>query len=99
MISFVHVITIGRLREFWEKHPQSKTPLESWHKAAKKAAWKKFEDVKVDHGAVDRIDKFTVFDIGGNKWRLVAAIHYNRKIVFIRHVLTHEQYSRGKWKE
>ena len=43
--------------------------------------------------------RFTVFNIGGNKARLVAAIHYNRKKVYLRHVLTHAQYDRGTWKE
>jgi len=48
---------------------------------------------------VTLIGKFTVFDIGGNKYRLIAAIHYNRKKVYIRHVLTHTEYNRNKWKE
>ena len=39
------------------------------------------------------------FDIGGNKYRLIAAIHYNRKKVYIRHVLTHAEYDRDRWKE
>jgi len=64
-----------------------------------KAGWKKFEDVKADYGAADRVGQFTVFDIGGNKWRIIAAIHYNRRLLFIRYVLTHEEYSRGRWKE
>ena len=48
---------------------------------------------------VKLIGKFTVFDIGGNKYRLITAIHYNRKKVYIRHVLTHTEYNREKWKE
>lgn len=51
------------------------------------------------HASADKVGKFTVFDIGGNKYRLIAAIHYNRKKVYIRHVLTHAEYDRGKWKE
>jgi len=48
---------------------------------------------------VDKVGKFTVFDIGGNKFRLIAVIHYNRKKVYIRHVLTHVEYDSDKWKE
>ena len=49
--------------------------------------------------SVDKVGKFTVFDIGGNKFRLIVAIHYNRKKVYIRHVLTHAEYDKGNWKE
>ena len=95
----MRVISRRRLREFWEKHRQAEEPLKAWCKAATKAGWKKFEDVKADYGAADRVGQFTVFDIGGNKWRIIAAIHYNRRLLFIRYVLTHEEYSRGRWKE
>jgi mRNA interferase HigB len=46
-----------------------------------------------------RLGKFTVFNIGGNKVRLIAAVHYNRNKVYTRHVLTHQEYDTGKWKE
>jgi mRNA interferase HigB len=48
---------------------------------------------------VDKVGKSTVFDIGGNKYRLVVAIHYNRKKVYIRHVMTHAEYDQNRWKE
>ncbi len=47
----------------------------------------------------DQVGKFTVFNIAGNKVRLIAAVHYNRSKIYIRHVLTHEEYDAGKWKE
>lgn len=47
----------------------------------------------------DQVGKFTVFNIGGNKIRLIAAVHYNRNKIYIRHVLTHQEYNTGKWKE
>jgi len=46
----------------------------------------------------DQVGKFTVFNIGGNKVRLIAALHYNRNKIYIRHVLTHEEYDAGKWR-
>ncbi|TGK76307.1 type II toxin-antitoxin system HigB family toxin, partial [Leptospira wolffii] len=46
-----------------------------------------------------QVGKFTVFNISGNNFRLISSIHYNRKKVFIRHVLTHSEYDKGKWKE
>ena len=47
----------------------------------------------------DQVGKFTVFNLGGNKVRLIAAIHYNRNKIYIRYVLTHQDYDAGKWKE
>lgn len=64
-----------------------------------KADFGSFTELKRVFGSVDKVGKFTVFDIGGNKYRLVAAIHYNRRKVYIRHVLTHAEYDRDKWKE
>lgn len=58
-----------------------------------------FAELKRSFGSVDEVGKFTVFDIGGNKFRLIAAIHYNRKKIYIRHVLTHIEYDSDKWKE
>ena len=49
--------------------------------------------------SADRVGRYTVFNIGGNKARLIAAIHYNRGKVYIRHILTHAEYDRGAWKE
>jgi len=50
-------------------------------------------------GSADQVGNLTVFNIGGNKVRLIAAIHYNRRIIYIRAVLTHREYDEGKWKE
>jgi len=58
-----------------------------------------FAELKRVFRSVDKVGKFTVFDIGGNKFRLIAAVHYNRKKVYIRHVLTHAEYDSDKWKE
>jgi mRNA interferase HigB len=49
--------------------------------------------------SADQVGGLTVFNISGNKVRLIAAIHYNRKIIYIRAVLTHREYDEGKWKE
>lgn len=67
--------------------------------AVSKGSFNSFHVIKQTFGAADQVGKFTVFDIGGNKYRLIAAIHYNRGIVYIRHVLTHADYDLGKWKE
>lgn len=57
------------------------------------------EEVRSVFPTADKVGKLTVFNIGGNKARLVAAIHYNRGKIYIRAVLTHKEYDEGKWKE
>jgi len=52
-----------------------------------------------DFGSADQVGKLTIFNLGGNKVRLIAAIHYNRKMIYIRAILTHQEYDEGKWKE
>jgi len=61
--------------------------------------FRNFVDLRQTFPSADVVGKFTVFDIGGNKVRLIAAIHYNRGKLYIRHVLTHEEYDRGNWKK
>jgi mRNA interferase HigB len=96
----MHVISQKRLREFWQIHNDAESPLRSWHQTTEQAEWESFDDVRAIFGKrVDQVDKFVVFDIGGNKYRLIAVIHYDRQKVYVRHVLTHAEYDRGKWKD
>ena len=87
------------LRLFWAIHPDTRGPLTRWRKRTKAAEWKSFADVTADFGSADQYGQFVIFDIGGNMYRLIAAIHYNTGRVYIRHVLTHAEYDSGKWKE
>lgn len=93
------IISKKKLREFWEKYPRAKAPLEAWYQSAKHAEWESFADVRETFNTADQVGRFTVFDIGGNKFRLIAVIHFNRGKVFVRHVLTHAEYDEGKWKD
>jgi mRNA interferase HigB len=95
----MRVITRKRLVEFGGIHPDARQPLAEWYSLASRGRFSSFNALKQTFGSADQVGKFTVFDIGGNKYRLIAAIHYNRGIVYIRHVLTHAEYDLGKWKE
>ena len=95
----MHVITRQRLNEFAAKHPATKSALAQWYRLARKTRFQNFVDLRQTFPSADVDGKFTVFDIGGNKVRLIAAIHYNRGKLYIRHVLTHEEYDRGNWKK
>jgi mRNA interferase HigB len=94
----VHVISRKPLREFWAQHPDSETALVRWFKLMERTEFPSFNELRATFPAADLVDDWIVFNIGGNKYRLIASIHFNRGKVYVRHVLTHEQYSRGDWK-
>jgi mRNA interferase HigB len=97
--SAMHVITRKKLRDFCIKYPDAEEPLEAWYRLTKKAKWKNLAETRKDFPHADLVGECTVFNIGGNKYRLITAIHYNRQRVFIIHVLTHKEYDKGKWKD
>ena len=95
----MHIITRKRLNDFAEKHPDAKSALQHWYRLMKPRNFTSFADLRATFPNADHVGKLTVFNIGGNKARLIAAIHYNRRKVYIRAVLTHDEYIEGKWKE
>ncbi len=94
----MHIVSIKRLREFWTKHRNSETLLRAWYGVATKAQWKSLVDVRKTYSHADQVGGLTVFNIGGNRYRLVVTIRYTKGQIFIRHVLTHEEYDRDDWK-
>lgn len=95
----MHVITRKRLNEFAEQHPESRSALEHWYREMKRRNFTSFADLRLVFPSANQVGKLTVFNIGGNKVRLIAAMHYNRQRVYIRAVLTHQEYDEGRWKE
>ena len=95
---YMHIITRKRIQEFISKHADSESSLENWYRIVKRAEYNSFSELRQHFRRADYVDGFVVFNIGGNKYRLVAAIHFNRKRVYIRHILTHQEYDRAKWK-
>jgi mRNA interferase HigB len=93
----MHVVSEKKLREFWSLHPDAEYPLRAWHRVAEQSEWEKFADIREAYPSADQVGKFTVFNIGGNKFRLIVVVHFNRGKLYVRHVLTHEEYSRGTW--
>jgi len=94
----MHVISRKRLRDFWEVHAEAKEPLTRWFKLAEKAEWINFSESRADCPSADLVEHFTVVNIGGNKYRLILEIFFLDKVVLVRHVLTHAEYDKGKWK-
>lgn len=90
--------------EFSERHPDATVPLMRWYRLARQAGWTSLAEVRrvfphADTVLVHSGNPVTVFNVAGNKYRLITAIHYNRQVVYTLRVLTHREYSQNKWKE
>ena len=94
----MHVIAKPALIEFWAKYPDAENPLQAWYRTMESEVFTDFNDLKATFASADYVDGLTVFNIGGNKYRLISAIHYNRHKIFILAVLTHPEYNHGTWK-
>jgi mRNA interferase HigB len=92
-LEVVRLIAIGTLRDYWEAHPDSRAQLQAWHQVAKIATWRNSNEVKAQYRNASIIGgNRIVFNIAGNKYRLIVKIHYNTGIVYVRFVGTHQDY-------
>ena len=94
----MHVISRKRLREFCEQYPDAQIPLENWYHVAKRATWQNLIEVQADFSHADLVGKCIVFNVGGNKYRLIAKIYFDDQVCLVRFVLTHSEYDKDKWK-
>jgi mRNA interferase HigB len=91
----MRIVALGTLRDFWLEHPDAEVPLRSWYALASRAQWSNPADVRDSYRTASFVaGNRIVFDIGGNRFRLVVAVHYNRKVLFVRFVGTHAEYDR-----
>ena len=95
----MRVISYKRIREAQLAWPHTATALQSWYDKITHNALENFAQMKSIFPAVDFVGKLHVFDIGGNKIRLIAGVSYSTQQVFIKQVLSHAQYDKDKWKE
>lgn len=95
----VRVISRRAIRMFGERHPEALEPLLRWASATEGADWRNPSDVRLTFNTADFVGDLTVFDVGGNKYRVITFIHYARRVVYIKDVLTHKEYDKGAWKK
>jgi mRNA interferase HigB len=94
----VHVISRKTLRKFAAQYADSESWLDTWFYTASKARWTSIKDVHEVYPSADVVDRWTIFNVRGNRYRLIVEINYLKQRVYIRHVLTHAEYDRGRWK-
>jgi mRNA interferase HigB len=91
----MRIIALGTLRNCWQRHADAEIPLRSWYAAASRADWRDPADVKAAYRSASFIaNNRVVFNIKGNEYRLVVAVHYNRGMMFIRFIGTHREYDK-----
>jgi mRNA interferase HigB len=94
----VRIAGLERIAEFASDYPRAENALDAWRNVVEAADWRNPAELKKTFGSASIVGDQTVFNIGGNKYRLISLIQYRTKIVLVQHVLTHEEYDRGAWK-
>jgi len=100
----MRIITRKRLREFAARYTDAAVPLAAWAKVVQAARWRNLDQVRLVYPHADNVSVYsgreaTVFNIKGNHYRLITAIHYDRQRVFVMRFLTHAEYNKDRWKE
>lgn len=95
----MRIISKTKLKKACEKYLDAKSSIQTWTKLVETKNWNSFVDVKASGlFAPDQVKNFVIFDIGGNKYRLITCINYKTKVIYIREFLTHVEYGKNKWK-
>jgi mRNA interferase HigB len=99
----LRVVSKSALRRFWERpgNRDAEKPLTSWFNTvnSREIDWRHVADVRITYGRADQVGDCVVFDIGGNKCRLITIIRYDIHMVYVRRVMTHDEYDRNTWQE
>lgn len=91
----MRIIARSTLRSFWQQHPDAKQPLLTWFRDTRLRVWQGPQDIKAAHASASFLrDNRVVFNIGGNKYRLVVRVNYAVKQVFVRFIGTHAAYDK-----
>lgn len=94
----MHVITKKRIIEAKNKYPNCASALDGWYAVVNKNHFFNFAELKQTFNSVDKVNNKYVFDIGGNKLRLIASIHFDRQKLYIRAILDHKEYDAEMWR-
>jgi mRNA interferase HigB len=92
----MRIISNKALTDFSVEHPPARESLQAWRKIIESRSFENYAEIKKTFNATDKVGMFYIFDIGGNKYRIVSAIHFDQQKLFIRYVFTHKEYD--KWK-
>jgi mRNA interferase HigB len=80
------------LRAFWQKHPEAENGLRQWHTIVEHAEFRDFNHVRETFNSADYVPPYTIFDVGGNNYRVVVIARYRFKKIYVQQVMTHQEY-------
>jgi len=92
----MRIISNKALQDFADLHPQATAPLQEWRGKMRDASVKSYAELKNIFNSVDKVGHYFVFNITGNNYRLIAAIHFNTQTLYIRSIMTHKEYDQWK---
>jgi len=92
------LISNKALREFAAQHPAAGSALQAWRRLIERGDYPTFAELRATFSTVDKVEERFVFNIGGNKYRLIASIAFAAQIIWVKAVLTHKDYDKGSWK-
>ena len=95
----MEIIGRDRLIEFAQRHPNTRSSLIRWYGLMQERSFGSFVELRSLIPHVSRVEKLTIFNIAGNNVRLIVSMRYDEGRIYIRHVLTHAEYDKEKWKE
>ncbi len=94
----MRIISEKAITEFWEIYPESESSMKDWISKIRDADWQTFSDIKQTFNTADNYKRCVVFNVGGNNYRVIGIVEYQKHLVFIRAILTHKEYDKDKWK-
>ena len=95
----MRIISNRALLQFSTQHPRAHIPLQGWKRVVEKNSFPDWAALKASFRTVDKVGDLAVFDIGGNKYRLIAYIRFEKQLLYVKGVMTHEEYDTGAWKK
>lgn len=90
----MHIISKKKLRDYWRKNAQAELPLIEWYFKMKECKAQNLAQLRKIFNSVDPVHGYTIFNIGGNNYRLIAAVHYNTQRCYVREIWTHAEYDK-----
>jgi mRNA interferase HigB len=94
----MHLIAISRLRLTASQFPDVSTQIQDWYSIVKEVNWQNLIEIQQTYASAEAVGNFTVFNIKGNRYRLIISINYQKQIVYFKYFLTHSEYDKDNWK-
>jgi mRNA interferase HigB len=94
----MHLISVGKLKEISSSYPDVEEVIKTFYTKVENSNWQNLIEVQQDYRSAESVGNFTVFNIKGNKYRLIMGINYEKQVAYFKYFLTHAEYDKEQWK-